>query len=232
MKPLLRYILGNVKLNGLSCLAESIRLMKRLYDFEICIAYNNITKQQYEFILNLNVELIQAQPNSLPILPLVENWKLYPPRLDINRHEIIVDNDYILLKRLEELDQFLDSDELCIVSEDNDRNLGQFSQVAEYRTGINSGLYGIPPGYNFQYDIIQFLGKHNVKSWSPRFDDQGIVSCLLTTKPHVTIPLWKVPFCCSNYKLRKGVYGYHFVELNRLDNHMAWNEYSRRKMYA
>lgn len=229
MKPILRYTVSNVKRSGFICLAESIRLMKKLYDFDIFICYNNLTKDQFEFIQTLEVNLIEAQPFSLPLEPRVENWKLYPPRIDISRHEIVIDNDYLLIKKLEEIDKFLESD-LFLLSEDNDRNLGQFSARSDFRMGVNSGLYGMPPHYNFQLELANFLT--DVEEWSPRFDDQGILSCLFQTKPHILIPLCKVPFICSDYRLRADTYGYHFVQVNRIDHHIGWNDYLRKKLYA
>lgn len=227
MKPICRYTLGNVSRTGLIVLKESIKLMQKLYDFEICVCFNQVSSYHVEFVKDLGVKSCEAVPHSLSISAEVENWKLYPPRLSLDVHELVIDNDYLLTKRLEEIDLFLASDNLFLVSEDNDKNYGQFTPFVDYRFGLNSGLYGMPPGYDFAADIERLLVQYEITKWSPRFDDQGLISCLFLNKPHVMVPLWKVPFVCSNYRLVSNTYGYHFVEVNRVNNHMAWNEYTK-----
>lgn len=98
-KPIIRWTIGgNVSQHGIDCLGNSINCWKDLYgdSFDYFLCYNNIDVNK----LNFGVNLINQHEhlNSLSIQPNSTAWKLYPPRISLQSHEIFIDNDLIIYK--------------------------------------------------------------------------------------------------------------------------------------
>jgi hypothetical protein len=235
-KPLARWIIGPTNERGFSCLLHSIRLFKQLYpELDLMVCHNQIGRDRLLLLEKLGVELFEQSSSevlhgAIPLAGYNVHWKLYPPRLRLNAHEIIIDNDLVIYKRIPELDLFLTQDSTLLCQ--GLRGLhGSFAPYVPKGLQINSGLFGMPPGFDFHEFSKPFIDKKI--TWNNRFDEQGLVAATLLRYPSkiiismITIPVLEpgfdiaaitTEFCC----------GYHFVSLNYGQSHAAWEHYRRR----
>lgn len=193
-KPLIRWTIGPSSKDGFKCLEKSVSNIKKLYpecDFIVC--HNQLSGAQKDKIANLDVDLFDQDKhqNSLNHPPQGVNvhWKLYPPRLRYNAHEICIDNDIILWKRVPEIDYFLNNN-MCLIYQGKNRLYGIYDSNMPQAIRINSGIYGLPPAFDFGGKINDIQ-----KPWKGRFDEQGLVATILSENPHFIIPLTSVPIC-------------------------------------
>ena len=124
MKPLFRLTIGPVKEFGLKLLKKNVRLIKKNYpEADVVVCFNQIDPA----LLNVDVDKINQLDyvNSLPYYPKAETWKLYPPRLRMESHEIILDNDILFFKRIPEIDEFLSSNRSLLFE-------GRFREYGKY----------------------------------------------------------------------------------------------------
>jgi hypothetical protein len=236
-KPLIRWTIGPVKEEGFSCLGKSVRNMKHLYpecDFVIC--YNQLTRLQHERISELGVDLLDQSKylDSLKYHPHGKSvhWKLYPPRLNLDSHEICMDNDIILWKRVPEIDYFLSSKDTCLIYQGINRLYGSYDLNIPKLVRINSGIYGLPPNFDFRSKL-----KSIQKKWSNRFDEQGIVASILCQESYCMIPLPYVPICecwmsSNDFKKTMDAFlrnefccGMHFVGINYAEQNSFYNNF-------
>ena len=139
-------------------------------------------------------------------------------------HEIIVDNDVIIEKRLDEIDTFLSSDRKLLMCEAYLRQFGRFSNALPVNIKLNTGLYGMPPGF----DLASKINSFGIGEWEDYFDEQGATSLALYSDDLIVIPLSKVSVnACPEYI--KASHGTHFVGINRgWDG--PWNQYLNLKL--
>lgn len=224
MKPLIRWTIGPVSTSGFEVLEASVSKIKDLYGnlFDYVICYNQINPTRLKL---LGVELFEQKENSLPIKPYSVAWKLYPPRLRLDSHEIIIDNDIILFKKLEEIDLFLESNKALIYEGLNRKfTLGRYK--LPIGVVINSGIYGLPPGFDFEKKVrAKLLGDwEKCRDRESTFDEQGLVASILYYEDHILISQKKVPIFqeCPN---KKAAYGFHFSGVNWKENYKYWQSY-------
>jgi len=199
MQAIVRWTIGNVQPAGYDCLAESIIKFSKLYDVEIVICYNG--SQNLEFC-GTKIKCID-QSIKFGSLERGVAWKLYPPRIDTNKHEIFIDNDVIIEEHIEEIDKFLMVDDCTLLLEGECRNYGKFEQHVPPGYKINSGIFGVPPGFNLE-KYIRFYGDNwtnNCRHTSKTWDEQGLVAtALLSNKKKIIIPKTTVTNCESKFK--------------------------------
>lgn len=142
-KPLARWTIGNCTKDGLACLKASIESFQKFYDTNIVICYN--CNREFLGDLAHKFEIID-QKNHLQIGPEPKgvSWKLYPPRLNPEGHEIVIDNDIIFENKIDEIDMFFKSD-VTLLLEGDSRTYGRFEKHVPKGFQINSGIYGMPP---------------------------------------------------------------------------------------
>ena len=183
------------KHNHFEILRYSVKLLQREYndEFDLFICINNFYKEEINLVTNDSVFknckfLIQGTGRRLDLRHLLSNklnmkisgpaWKLVPPRLNINTHEIVIDNDLVLFKRSKYIENFLNGDHIIFSKAairsygDLDRYVGNFL--------INTGLLGFPPKFDFEKFLAQKIRyilkvnkskiKHNI-----HFNEQGLV---------------------------------------------------------
>src|SRR5690606_18078303 len=126
----------------------SIESFLRLYDADVVICHNcHIEKISHicfdDFSLIDQTDIAKASK----IPPAGVAWKLYPPRIDKTRHEISIDNDIIFTERIPEIDLFLNSD-CTLLLEGDSRTYGRFERYVPAGYEINSGIFGMPPGFD------------------------------------------------------------------------------------
>ena len=232
MKPLVRWTIGNVKPAGYECLARSIDNFTNLYDVDVKVCHNC----SVDNLKNIPSQYLYDQRQEWSIEPMGVAWKLYPPRLAPERHELLIDNDIIIEKHIEEIDKFFNSN-CTLLLEDVTRCYGKFEKHVPPEYCINSGIYGMPPDFNLD-KFIDFFAKTgwevNAKGEyesSKTFDEQGLVAFSLLSHPsYVIIPNTSVRTCEREFEEGKGM---HFIGLNRREHHRPFQLFKsqRNKFY-
>ena len=251
--PLFRWTVGNVSDAGLDVLEESVRMAKEnlaQYGFDWVICHNSLPDEKLARLKQLNTNLFQQSWNRLPINQVESEelnqrvinaiWKVCPARLRPQSHEIIVDNDLVLRRPFPQLDIFLNSNSLLLL-QDPLRFYGTYDGAVSSELQLNSGLIGLPPGYDFggairnEWDHCGQLGVWNLE------DEQGLLAATLSKSrlPKVWVPKdvvvelhpngiwhsWDDAFKNLHYEFTGKEAGLHFVEINRKPNHLPWQEY-------
>ncbi len=220
MKPILRWTIGPVDKAGFQVLAYSVKLAKRIYkEFDFYICHNGLSKPQLKILDKLEINLIYQQGSGLSCVPYGVAWKLYPPRLDISRHEIFIDNDLVLFRPLEEVDWFLAGDKRFIATEGLIRLFGTKDWLVPRGVKINSGFFGIPPYFDFGNAIDNI---NELDCWSDRYNEQGVVATIVCRHEHRIIPIKKVSVCLDSFVC--GTHGIHFCGINS-GLRVNWNKF-------
>ena len=232
MQSIAKWTIGNTNRDGYDCLSRSIDSFTKCYNCEVVICHNCECQ-----LLPQGIKLFDQRiyAESLTLKPFGVSWKLYPPRLNIDCHEISIDNDIVFNKRIPEIDVFLESD-CTLLLEGNSRTYGQFERFVPPGKQINSGIYGMPPNFDlkalFDFYIKDWqknaLGEHDKNE---TFDEQGFVAfALLNYRKSVIISQKTITNC--EYQLNDGD-GYHFIGLNRRKFHHPYRLYrsSTQKLY-
>lgn len=221
-KPIIRWVVGDCHKLGYQVLYESIIKFKNIYknNFLYCLCYNvNKINKELKKSLDIVDKTINQKKfkETLTYDPCVLNgphWKLYPPRAFPDRHEIIIDNDIIIYKKLKEIDEFLFNKNLFITTEAVERSYGsQFGDIVRKNFNINSGLVGLPPFFNYKKEIEDILKKGS-GIWKNHFDEQTIVASILQKNNTKIIPFNTISSCCSITGLSVGKKGTHFLGVN------------------
>lgn len=144
-------------------------------------------------------------------------WKLAPPRLFPDRYELSLDNDLILWEIPDAIREWLDSNDpaRCVMAEDVQPSLGQFSSYCETRA-INSGIRGIPPGFDLEGRLRCMLEETPIVLKS-ELDEQGLQAAVLNRMHLQLVGLDEVSIC-SPFPMHQNVLGrcgVHFVGLNQ-----------------
>jgi hypothetical protein len=272
-KPLFRWIIGDVEPEGFSVLSESIRNILKFYknefDFLICSnAINLNSKLMLQKISQrFNVEIHEQSWDELPIdqsfIFKKSNsirdgtfWKLCPSRMRLKSHEIICDNDVVFTKPINSIKEFLEKNVVLMMKEDA-FCVGKYFNLFKEKENYNSGLYGLPPNYDFEKELKKTWeenGKYNELLWR---DEQGLVTSTLKKNEHIIISsdeiihLFNQGRCFSydfkliqenkiksrimqdmnfkDFKFSNNEKGYHFLGVNR-EKHNKWLEYKRRSI--
>ncbi len=245
LKPLARWTVGNVNRQGIAALYESVRSFTGLYGdrFDKLVCFNNLSAEQINTVAALGVLMLPQYPNALPRQPQSVMWKLYPPRVRQNSHELLIDNDLVLFDRLPEIEEFLASHDLAVITAGLTRSFGWYDHLVPEKVQMNSGLVGWPPGFDLAAAVQERLRINPNPEWTDKFDEQGLVASVITQMKHLVVPLSKVGICHQldfdlpgqpeNVPppgvLPPATHGYHFVELN-VGNDLAWKTYQKSRM--
>lgn len=245
IKPLIRWTIGPTNPEGFEILEHSVELMRTVYpEFDLMICYNQIKNYQIEKLKKMNVDLYDSSNDSESLSIHSErgynvHQKLYPPRLRPDSHEIILDNDVIFFNRIREIDCFL-NDNKVLVCQGLNRLLGRYDEIIPAGIRVNSGIFGLPPYFDFSQELEKKISLFEEKQWTNRFDEQGLVAAtLIDQKQYYIIPLTSVVLVEPkwDYKImtNKLACGYHFVGANYNKQHLGWLGYKennvKRKHY-
>jgi hypothetical protein len=227
MRSIIRWSLGPVRKAGLETLRLSVGMAKRLFpDFDFLIYHNQLEKHHLDFIKTLGVELLDCNEATAILKPTPGynvHWKLLPPRVRPEAHEIVLDNDVLLRRIPKPMSLFLESDGHALVCEGLHHLFGSFDQSLPRDVHINSGIFGLPPGFDFENKCREAAATIGLKKWTNWFDEQGMVAAVLSGMPHYTIPLSSVAIIEPTGRIRD-CDGYHFVHVNYKD-HPAWQQF-------
>jgi hypothetical protein len=232
-RPLLRWTIGHTTPDGYESLRLSIESFLRWYDADVVICHNCPSENLQDIFSRFRLIDQHQHLDSCPMPPMGVAWKLYPPRLAPERHEILIDNDLIINERIPHIDDFLSSD-CTLLLEDHARCYGRFENHVAPGYRINSGLYGMPPLFNLQKFVDFYAGS----AWeinatcenkaSKTFDEQGLVAIALLSYHRFVI----IPNSCITNCEREFVngLGHHFIGLNRLAFHKPFRLYKCRSI--
>lgn len=227
-KPIARWTIGPVRPAGFDCLHRSIEAFRSLYDADLYVCYNRLKPDQLASLEVAGVCLVD-QEAATKQSPIGVAWKLYPGRLDLARHELFIDNDLIIEQRIEAIDRFFEED-MTVLLEGETRNYGRYEKHVPPGYCINSGVFGVPPGFDIDA-ILNAVGhrwEHNCPNSSATWCEQGFVAAmLLGYKRHAIISKEEITNCELNYLPAKGM---HFVSLNRSKFHPIYALYKSTKI--
>lgn len=253
-KPLWRWTCGSCLQQGLDILAESIdrtiaALGEDRFDWMIC--YNGLNSDQLMFIKNA----IGSRPIMLESQDWVDCaipdqcnspvrsdgsfewngnrcggtlWKVAPARKRIETHEIVMDNDIVMLKTIPAIEEFLEATDKVMILEEPIRFYGVYDKYFDGPPYLNSGLMGFPPGYDFAAALRQKWEDKIPQFNLSQADEQGLL--MLTLKDHLNIRvdvkyMREVLGKDYNKKITGSEYSIHFTQSNRMPNHYCWLQY-------
>ena len=144
-------------------------------------------------------------------------WKLAPLRLFPRRFEIALDNDCVLWAMPEAIRRWLSGsfDRACVLAEDVVAGFGQFAPLCG-PAPRNSGIRGLPPGFDLDRALRAVLTTHPVRLVS-ELDEQGPqVAALSRASPPLVVSLAEVAICSPTppHLQRLGTCGARFVGIN------------------
>lgn len=142
-------------------------------------------------------------------------WKFAPLRLDPDSHELALDNDCIMWRVPEALLEWLENGSRCLIAEDVRPCFGQFAAFCG-DAPRNSGIRGVPAGYDLEHALSEMLARHPVTLTS-ELDEQGLqVAALSRTDTPLVVRTNEVSICSPfpPHQPQLGECGAHFVGLN------------------
>lgn len=251
-KPLWRWTVGGCTQQGLDILAESVfrttrALGEDAWDWMIC--HNSLTRDGQESLR----EIVQGRPIAIheqswddcPIDDAAASpvradntvevdgalcggtlWKVCPARMRPDAHEVVMDNDLVLLRKPPQVDQFLSSG-VTLILEEPVRYYGRFEAVMPLDERLNSGLMGFPPGFDFAARIRSAWEENGRVRGVTQADEQGLLMFVMRSHPSVRIPKEEVRELLAGDPPRVvgDECGCHFVQANRTTNHRSWLRY-------
>lgn len=258
-RPLFRWIIGNCLPQGIEILSESIETTTKclgLHNWDWAICYNGITKEE---VIGLN-EIIDGRPISLiaqnwqtcPVNDECQSprrndgsyeydgkrcggtmWKVCPARMRMDSHEIIMDNDIVVLNKLPQIDEWLSQEEKTLILEEPIRFYGRYDHLfPQNEPFLNSGFIGLPPGYDFGNEILNNWKEHGSLNKLSQADEQGLLVYTLNQMPNIRIKsteIIEILHRDMNYDLTLKEFGIHFTQANRMPNHPSWKKYKKMK---
>ena len=214
-KPIIRWTIGNASKEGIDCLKFSVKNIVRIYkkEFDYFICFNKINKDKIKWAKDYNIKLVNQEEykKSLDTEPIDHPcWKLYPPRLNIESYEIFIDNDLVIDRRLD-FNIFIKNN-YFFISEAIKQSYGTMQKTIIKKPYLNSGLFGIPPGFDFREEINSTIKKFNIKWTNSHFEEQAIVAYILIKNSCKIISLKEIYVCYD--EIKESNFGFHFVGLN------------------
>lgn len=256
-KPLFRWTVGNCLQQGLDILAESIsRTTKALgvENFDWVICYNGLNREDLQFLTNAigtkPIQLYAQNWSHCPVDDICQSprrkdgsfewngnlcggtmWKLCPARMRMESHEIVMDNDIILLKKFPQIDEFLNSNEKVLMLEEPIRFYGRYDCLfGADDTYLNSGLMGFPPGYDYGAEVYNNWVQYGKYMNISQADEQGLLMYTLNKMPSVRVKkdqMIQVLHRDFKTNITGHEEGIHFTQSNRIPNHLSWQKYQQ-----
>jgi hypothetical protein len=214
-KKIVRWTIGNVSDEGVECLRLSVSNFIKFYDYQYdyYICHNQIDPARLKWTNAFKINLLNQDEyvNSLIIPPLNNHpcWKLYPPRIKLDSHELFVDNDVLIYKNID-IEKLFDLS--FFISEGLERSYGFFDPMIDPSfPKINTGFFSIPPSFDFKLHLNYLISHYDLK-WKNHFDEQGLVAKIFSSKEFKLIPIQDINVSFDNPF--KGKFGMHFIGLN------------------
>lgn len=258
-KPLFRFTVGPCLKQGLEILAESIARTTQslgLHNWDWVICYNGLNKQDLEYINSaIAGRPIQLFAQNWANCPINDNcqsprrrdgsfeangtrcggtlWKVCPARLRMETHEIVMDNDVIVLKQFPQIKEWLDQTEKSLILEEPIRFYGKYDSLfpaGDEGPFLNSGFMGFPPGYDFGSAIAEVWKQYGSNMNLTQADEQGLLTYTLSRLSSIRVNKSQVyEFLARDYngQITGSEQAIHFTQANRLGNHAGWKQYQK-----
>jgi len=230
-----RWTIGSTLTTGIRILEESVRLFDSLYKLKKYICYNNIKLSKIQHLSKYGVKFVNQHLHPAPIYESVnETWKYRPARLNIDSHEIFIDNDLVITSKIPKIDQFLQTNR-SLMLKGRRRYYGKYDHLIDKNLKINTGIFGLPPYFDLEKEMKEICKFDSINKWVQNrekglFDDQGIITaCLQKLNPIIINENEIFNYDCNfEEKPDDAVVGFHFINANRT-THKGWIDYVNNK---
>ena len=145
-------------------------------------------------------------------------WKLVPPRLRLESHELWIDNDIIFNDRIVSVDKWLTS-QRPIISTAHRKEYGSFKLPDQFPP-VCAGFFGLPPFFNFDERIVEGCSHLDTLGY---YDEQGLVSLIVQQQNPIIVPTDELEIV-KDLKLPPSP-ALHFIGVNRTIEHKNWNRF-------
>jgi len=246
MRPLARWTIGPVSKSGMDVLRESVFRFEEVYpEFETIVCYNNIDEVK---IGSCKAGLYKQSTNEVdypltsfddPLLDVEEplrragmagsGWKLSPPRLRLEAHELWMDNDIVISSRLPEIDDWLNQSDAGIISEGRHRIFGVYEDLVPSHLRICAGFFGVPPNFDLHQSVVDLCNLRLKGKSLGHYDEQGLVAAIVTNMDNfIVVSQEHLTIVEDREHLPDEFMGIHFVGVNRSNEHSGWSEFKNR----
>lgn len=256
-KPLFRWTIGNTLPQGLEILSESISKTTNAFgvdswDWAIC--YNGITKEDVQNLIDvigkMPIRLIAQNWTTCPIINKCQSprredgsyefdgkrcggtlWKVCPARMRMDSHEIIMDNDIVVLKKFPQIDEWLSQKTKTLILEEPIKFYGRYESIMSPDPPyLNSGFMGMPPGFDFGAEILKIWQQNGSYENLTQADEQALLTHTLNQRPSMRIKqdqMIELLHREMNVPVTGKHHAYHFTQSNRIPNHYSWGKYKQ-----
>lgn len=213
-----KWTVGRASKLGLECLEESVSYIKSFYnDAKIILYYN------YDILKDINRsifdEIIDQREINNILFPYYSGpkWKLLPARHDINSWEISIDNDLIIHRPINKIEEFFKSNNKLLICEDIKRSYteGLDNKIPDY-IKYNTGLFGMYPGFDLNVHLEEMKKKY-LNYWNDFYSEQSYLSIIFHKYDPIVISNKEISVSRGGHKndLASGSHGAHFTGLNK-----------------
>jgi hypothetical protein len=233
----IRWTVGDVSSRGFDALAFSVEGALAIFpgDTAFVISVNTVAVEQVRERMGALAGHVQWQRADGEIPPWLAGnyldsayaegvaWKFAPVRLFPDRHELALDNDVVFWRIPPSVEAWLTEDNSTLIAEDVRPAFGAFAPLCP-AAGRNSGIRGLPPGYDLEAALRGQLARTPIRLTS-ELDEQGLQVAVLTSGNHHVTTLAEVSICSPvPPHLRDfGSCGAHFVGVNAKKLPWEWN---------
>jgi hypothetical protein len=238
----IRWTIGDVSPEGFEALRLAVRGAYRIFGpraaYTVCV--NSLAPERARERAGALPDEVEWLPASgrLPdwVLPHVDRegmvegkaWKFDPLLVHPDRWSIAFDNDCILWEMPPSLRGWLEAGERdrCLIAADVTPAHGAFARWAGEQPR-NSGIRGIPPGFDLEGEMRAVLEEHPVVMTS-ELDEQGLqVAAVSRRRPPAVVTVEEVSICSPfpPHLPELGRCGAHFVGLN--EHSLPWEYHGR-----
>lgn len=241
LKLCVRWTLGDVSPAGFEALRLSIHAAVALFGagarYAVCV--NSIDPEEARARTGAVPDrvdwiAVRGEP-PLALAPFLDAgmsegtaWKLLPLRLAPDAFELSLDNDLVLWELPEALRRWLEEPEAAhrVIAADVVPSHGAFAALCGPEPR-NSGIRGLPPGFDYAGAIAAVLREHPAPLAS-ELDEQGLqVAAISRDAAPLVVTTEEVSICSPfpPHRPELGRCGAHFVGLNARD--IPWRYYDR-----
>lgn len=224
---IIRWTLGNVSALGEQTLRWSVRAFSKFAspEIELAVCYNNRKPPKG---LPEHVRLIDQNEflcDWKHAKPTKKTWRMVPFRLDVNQHEVFIDNDLILFRPPEALIKFAKSKQSFLRANIGPARYGKFSGLNPADPPhISASLFGFPPKYDPADEIDRILSERPVEVWDSN-DMHGLITALLNDKKSFQVNESEI--ATVRRVIKTSTCGVHFQGINKRKFFHPWNEFQR-----
>ncbi len=257
----MRWIIGGTLPQGINILKESISRTVKVFGgkFDYMLCYNNTSPADIEFVRRIFpcVELYCQDWMNCPIADTMTSikqedgtvrtdahshggslWKLCPPRMRIDAHEIVMDNDIVFFKYMDQIEEFLSSSRPILLKE-HTRWFGIYDNLFDPPDKFNSGFVGLPPGFDYKSKLQQAWKLNGCACNLSYADEQGLITYVLKKENPILIEIDDIVelhqlgmssifngnHCFTSHEFTENNKAAHFVQGNRNFPHRPWCKY-------